>query len=97
MLVLIDCVNQDMSAQDVSVNRLFVNQDMSAQDVSVNRLYVNMDMSAQMLIKQIICKSGHVYKDVSVNRLYVNADMSAQDVSVIICMLTKICLLMMFQ
>ena len=51
--VLITYVNMDMSAQDVSVNHLFVNQDMSA-DVSVNRLYVNRDMSAQ---------------DVSVNRL----------------------------
>ena len=53
-----------MSAQDVSINRLFVNNDMSAQDienrlfemtilaqdVSINRLFVNNDMSAQDVV-----------------------------------------------
>ena len=38
-------VNDDMSANDVSVNKLFVGTDLSLKDISVNNLYVNMDMS----------------------------------------------------
>ena len=54
-----------MSAQDVSVNRLFVNMDMSARDVSVNNLYINADLYGQ---------------DASFNILYVNQDICGTNI-----------------